>query len=166
MPVAYTSGTAYWFLITWLSICSPSMAIGLQACRHHTRRYHHCALMMSPRMVTKRLQVNCQARRTDQQTPDKQPINSPILTIVRHITTTNVYVPTTYECFAPSPGAKQRSIPFQCEISSNRRKFFFDLCNLFLEVPMNIDFVEILVARVSLLVVDQVAVDLLAELGN
>ncbi|KER25651.1 hypothetical protein T265_06941 [Opisthorchis viverrini] len=30
----------------------------------------NCALMMSPRMVTKRLQANCQARRTDQ-----QPIN-------------------------------------------------------------------------------------------
>ncbi|TGZ69107.1 hypothetical protein CRM22_003907 [Opisthorchis felineus] len=28
---------------------------------------------MSPRMVTKRLQANCQARRTDQQPPDQQP---------------------------------------------------------------------------------------------
>ncbi|KER30306.1 hypothetical protein T265_03253 [Opisthorchis viverrini] len=35
----------------------------------------NCALMMSPRMVTKRLQANCQARRTDQQPPDQQPIN-------------------------------------------------------------------------------------------
>ncbi|KER19484.1 hypothetical protein T265_11758 [Opisthorchis viverrini] len=31
------------------------------------------ALMMSPRMVTKRLQANCQARRTNQQPPDQQP---------------------------------------------------------------------------------------------
>ncbi|KER23604.1 hypothetical protein T265_08545 [Opisthorchis viverrini] len=31
---------------------------------------------MSPRMVTKRLQANCQARRTDQQPPDQQPINA------------------------------------------------------------------------------------------
>ncbi|GAA57554.1 hypothetical protein CLF_112885 [Clonorchis sinensis] len=35
----------------------------------------NCALMMSPRMVTKRLQANCQARRTDQQPPDQQPID-------------------------------------------------------------------------------------------
>ncbi|KER22853.1 hypothetical protein T265_09129 [Opisthorchis viverrini] len=28
---------------------------------------------MSPRMVTKRLQTNCQARRTDQQPPDQLP---------------------------------------------------------------------------------------------
>ncbi|KER31964.1 hypothetical protein T265_01897 [Opisthorchis viverrini] len=31
---------------------------------------------MSPRMVTKRLQANCQARRTDQQPPDQQPKNA------------------------------------------------------------------------------------------
>ncbi|KER28976.1 hypothetical protein T265_04272 [Opisthorchis viverrini] len=37
---------------------------------------------MSLRMVTKRLQVNCQARRTDQQPP----LNSPELPIFRHIT--------------------------------------------------------------------------------
>ncbi|GAA55104.1 hypothetical protein CLF_106856 [Clonorchis sinensis] len=36
----------------------------------------NCALMMSPRMVTKRLRANCQARRTDQQPPDQQPINA------------------------------------------------------------------------------------------
>ncbi|KER27107.1 hypothetical protein T265_05799 [Opisthorchis viverrini] len=30
---------------------------------------------MSPRMVTKRWQANCQARRTDQQPPDQQPID-------------------------------------------------------------------------------------------
>ncbi|KER21054.1 hypothetical protein T265_15176, partial [Opisthorchis viverrini] len=34
----------------------------------------NCALMMSPRMVTKRLQANCQARRTDQRPPEQQPI--------------------------------------------------------------------------------------------
>ncbi|GAA57528.1 hypothetical protein CLF_112849 [Clonorchis sinensis] len=44
------------------------------------------ALMISPRMVTKRLHVNYQARRTDQQLPDQQPINSPELPIFRHIT--------------------------------------------------------------------------------
>ncbi|GAA57833.1 hypothetical protein CLF_113253 [Clonorchis sinensis] len=36
----------------------------------------NCALMMSPRMVTKRLQDNCQARRTDQQPSDQQPLIS------------------------------------------------------------------------------------------
>ncbi|KER28975.1 hypothetical protein T265_04273 [Opisthorchis viverrini] len=34
----------------------------------------NCALMMSPRLVTKRLQVTCEARRTDQQPPDQQPV--------------------------------------------------------------------------------------------
>ncbi|KER23437.1 hypothetical protein T265_08658 [Opisthorchis viverrini] len=47
-----------------------------------------CALMMYPRMVTKRLQANCQARRTDQQPPDKQPMNSPELPIFQQITKT------------------------------------------------------------------------------
>ncbi|GAA52945.1 hypothetical protein CLF_109163 [Clonorchis sinensis] len=36
-------------------------------------RPRNSALKMSPRMVTKRLQINCQARRTDQQPPDQMP---------------------------------------------------------------------------------------------
>ncbi|KER29247.1 hypothetical protein T265_04093 [Opisthorchis viverrini] len=35
----------------------------------------NCALMKSPRMVTKRLQAHCQVWRTDQQPPDQQPIH-------------------------------------------------------------------------------------------
>ncbi|KAG5446411.1 hypothetical protein CSKR_105440 [Clonorchis sinensis] len=30
--------------IRWLLICSPSLAIGLQTFRHHTRRHHQCAV--------------------------------------------------------------------------------------------------------------------------
>ncbi|GAA50651.1 hypothetical protein CLF_104865 [Clonorchis sinensis] len=37
----------------------------------------NCSLMESPRMVMKRLQASYQARRTDQQPPDQQPMNSP-----------------------------------------------------------------------------------------
>ncbi|KER33396.1 hypothetical protein T265_00712 [Opisthorchis viverrini] len=44
---------------------------------------------MSPPMVTKRLQTNCQARRTDQQPPDQLPTNTPELPIFQHIT--NIY---------------------------------------------------------------------------
>ncbi|KAG5451497.1 hypothetical protein CSKR_107076 [Clonorchis sinensis] len=43
------------------------------------------ALKMSPRMVTKRLQLNCQARRTDQQPPDQLPTISPELPVFQNI---------------------------------------------------------------------------------
>ncbi|GAA48875.1 hypothetical protein CLF_102161 [Clonorchis sinensis] len=43
------------------------------------------ALMLSSRMVTKRLQDNCQARQTDQKPPDQRPINSPERTIFQPI---------------------------------------------------------------------------------
>ncbi|KER22770.1 hypothetical protein T265_09213 [Opisthorchis viverrini] len=44
--------------------------------RHKERNYPtNSALKMSPRMVTKRLRINCQARRTDQQPPDRLPIS-------------------------------------------------------------------------------------------
>ncbi|KER31102.1 hypothetical protein T265_02557 [Opisthorchis viverrini] len=46
-------------------------------------------LKMSPRMVTKRLQTNCQARRTDQQPPDQSPTNTTELPIFQHITREN-----------------------------------------------------------------------------
>ncbi|KER31001.1 hypothetical protein T265_02679 [Opisthorchis viverrini] len=46
----------------------------------------NCALMMSLHMVTKRLQADCQARRTDQPPPDQQPISTPELTVFQHIT--------------------------------------------------------------------------------
>ncbi|GAA47289.1 transforming growth factor-beta receptor-associated protein 1 [Clonorchis sinensis] len=69
--------STYWLSIRWLIICFPSLAIDLQTFHHH----HHCTLM-----VTKRLQVNCQTRQTDQQPPDQQPINSLELPIFRHIT--------------------------------------------------------------------------------
>ncbi|GAA50262.1 hypothetical protein CLF_104301 [Clonorchis sinensis] len=45
-----------------------------QQLRARKKHPPNCALMMSPRMVTKRLQANCQARRTDQQPPDQQPM--------------------------------------------------------------------------------------------
>ncbi|KER25226.1 hypothetical protein T265_07267 [Opisthorchis viverrini] len=41
---------------------------------------------MSPRMVTKRLQINCHARRTDQQPRDQLPTDAPELPIFQHIT--------------------------------------------------------------------------------
>ncbi|GAA51254.1 hypothetical protein CLF_105773 [Clonorchis sinensis] len=50
----------------------------------------NCALMVSPRVVTKRLQANCQARRAAQQSPDRQPINSS--EIAYHSTSTVVMV--------------------------------------------------------------------------
>ncbi|KER28496.1 hypothetical protein T265_04717 [Opisthorchis viverrini] len=46
-----------------------------------------CAVgWVSPRMVTKRLQSNRHARRTDQQPPDQFPTNTPKLPIFQHIT--------------------------------------------------------------------------------
>ncbi|KER21315.1 hypothetical protein T265_15121, partial [Opisthorchis viverrini] len=64
----------------WLLICSPSLAIDLQTFPYQLRTEDvssngdETALKMSPRMVTKRLQINCQARQTDQQPPDQLPM--------------------------------------------------------------------------------------------
>ncbi|GAA51483.1 hypothetical protein CLF_106238 [Clonorchis sinensis] len=45
----------------------------------------NCAPTMSPQLGTKRLQVSCQARRTDQLPSDQSPVNTPELPIFRHI---------------------------------------------------------------------------------
>ncbi|KER23685.1 hypothetical protein T265_08492 [Opisthorchis viverrini] len=52
----------------------PRLQIRYPSWRARKKYPLNCALMMSPRMVAKRLQANCQARRTDRQPPDQQPI--------------------------------------------------------------------------------------------
>ncbi|GAA47831.1 transcription initiation factor TFIIE subunit beta [Clonorchis sinensis] len=57
--------------------------------RTHVRRKYppNCGLTMSSRLMVKPLQVHCQARRTNQQRPDHQPINARELAIFLYATT-------------------------------------------------------------------------------
>ncbi|KER26814.1 hypothetical protein T265_06023 [Opisthorchis viverrini] len=74
-------------MLTVLSHCS---AISSHLCFTNPNGQHRkiisqthpsCALMMSPRMVTKSLQVTCRTRQADQQSRDQQPIVRSLFTV-------------------------------------------------------------------------------------